>query len=216
MRFRGMIAASATTVAALAGIAWAAAGRFPPGAQLPMHWNAAGEADRFADAYTALAMPVLLAAAISALMAAIPKLEPLQRDLEESAPLLRAAWAGLLGLCAVVQIAVAGPAFGLSVGPEAVLAATGLLLAVVGNALPKSRPGFFVGFRTPWAIADPDNWIATHRLAARTMTAGGLLIATAALLPISADARVALVAAALTGAIFPPLAYSFLLWRRMG
>ena len=37
------------------------------------------------------------------------------------------------------------------------LAGLGLLLAALGDALPKSRPGFLVGIRTPWALVHPEN-----------------------------------------------------------
>ncbi len=50
-----------------------------------------------------------------------------------------------------------------------------LLLALLGNVLGKVRRNFFVGIRTPWTLADERVWNATHRFAARTLFAGGLL-----------------------------------------
>jgi len=37
------------------------------------------------------------------------------------------------------------------------------------------RRNFFVGIRTPWTIANEQVWNATHRFAAKTFFAGGLL-----------------------------------------
>jgi uncharacterized membrane protein len=44
------------------------------------------------------------------------------------------------------------------------------------------KPNYFAGLRTPWALEDPDNWRATHRLAGKLWFAGGLVITIAVLL----------------------------------
>jgi len=214
MTYRRMTLASIVIVGASAMVATAALRRLPPATQLPVHWNAAGQADGFADATRALFMPVILAAVLSLIFVVLPRIEPMQHRLERSAPLVRAAWAGLLGLMLVTEAVIAAPAFGLWLPATLHLAAGGVLLIVIGNALPKSRPGFFVGIRTPWTLTDPENWIATHRLGARTMIAGGLLILAAAVLPVAAATRAAVFATAIALAVVPPVAYSFWFWRR--
>ena len=214
MAYRKMIAASAATVGGLALVAAIAAARVPAGTLLPTHSNAAGEADRFAEASTALFMPVLLALFLSLLMAAVPRVEPMQRRLERSAALYHTAWGSLLAMMAVIEAAVAAPAFGVALPATLPLAAVGMLLVVIGNALPKSRPGFFVGIRLPWTLMDEDNWVATHRLAARTTIAGGVAVVAAALLPLAAATREAVVIAAMVIVIVPPILYSYLHWQR--
>jgi uncharacterized membrane protein len=37
------------------------------------------------------------------------------------------------------------------------------------------RRNFFIGVRTPWTIANEQVWNATHRFAAKTFFAGGVL-----------------------------------------
>ena len=82
----------------------------------------------------------------------------------------------------------------------------------IGNVLPKSRPGFFVGIRTPWTLTDTDNWIATHRLGGKLMMGAGVAIVVASLLPIPPEttAIVVLVAVAIGAGV--PLVYSW--WYR--
>lgn len=214
MKYARMTWVSGAVALGLGGVAAVALQRLPAGARLPTHWNAAGEADRMADASTALFLPVFITIATSLLFAALPRLEPMQHRLERSAGLVTTAWAGLLALMTVVEAMVAGPAFGLRLPPTLMLAAVGVLLIAIGNMLPKSRPGFFVGIRTPWAILDEDNWVATHRLGAWTFIAGGGLMVAAGLLPLAAGARQAVVIAALVIATVPPLVYSWWHWRR--
>lgn len=214
MTYRRMTFVSVGVTIALAAVAAIAAQRLPAGTQLPTHWNAAGAADRYADASSALFMPVFLTIGLSSVFALLPRLEPLQERLDRSRALLVTAWAGLLAIMAVVEFMVAAPAFGLHPPATLMLAAVGVLLIAIGNMLPKSRPGFFVGIRTPWAILDEDNWVATHRLGAWTFIAGGALMVAAGLLPLAAAARQALVIAALVIATVPPVLYSFLHWQR--
>lgn len=211
---RGLKIASAATVgimALVAAIAWKNAA---PGTVLPVHWNAAGIPDRFADAASALGTPILLTVAIALLFTILPAIEPLQRRMEASATLLRVCWAGLLALMLVVEVTVAAPLLGLAASPSLILAAVGALLIAIGNALPKSRPGFFLGIRTPWTLSDTDNWIATHRFGAWTTVVGGLVILLAALAPIDAEARQSLVVAAILNIVATPVIFSFLTWRR--
>jgi uncharacterized membrane protein len=214
MTYRRMNLAAIVVVGGIAAIATAALQRLPAGTQLPVHWNAAGQADGFADAQRALFMPAVVAAAISLVMAVLPRIEPMQQRMSRSASLYRTGWAGLLGMMVLTECVIAAPAFGLWLPATLHLAAGGVLLIVIGNALPKSRPGFFVGIRTPWTLTDSDNWIATHRLGARTMILGGVMILGAALLPVDADARRTLVVGGMSIAIVPPLIFSWWFWQR--
>lgn len=214
MSYRRITLASLLTVAGLGLIAATALQRLPTGTSLPVHWNGAGQANGFASADRALFMPVVSAAVISLVMAILPRIEPMQHRLQQSAPLYRTAWAGLLGMMILTEIVIAAPAFGLWLPATLHLAAGGLLLIVLGNALPKSRPGFFVGIRTPWTLTDPENWIATHRLGARTMILGGVMIVIAAVLPIEAGMRQACVIAGIIVAVAPPVVYSWWFWHR--
>ena len=214
MRYRDLMIAAALTAATLAIVGAVALGRFPVGTQLPTHWGANGLPDRFASVRTALFMPVALTVGTSLFMAALPSLEPLQDKLEQSAPLYRTAWAALLGMMALSEAVIAAPAFRVAFPSTTMLAGFGAFLVAIGNVLPKSRPGFFVGIRTPWAIVDPDNWIATHRYASRIMMAAGLAIIVLATLPMHAESRTAVFRAVLLVMVATPILYSFLYWRR--
>jgi uncharacterized membrane protein len=214
MAFRRLIVFSAVTVVALAAIAGIALLRLPEGSMLPVHWTVDGVPDRSMHAAGALFMPAGICALLSLLMAAIPRLDPIQRNMEQSAPLLKTAWVGMLAMMSLTELMVAAPAFGFVIPAMLPLTARGLLLVAIGNVLPKSRPGFFVGIRIPWALRDTDNWIATHRLGAWTMMLGGFAIMAIAIAPVRGLERVRFVDVAMAAAIVPPFVYSWVLWRR--
>lgn len=214
MNTRPYAMASMALAFALAGFAWVTAGRLPEGAVLPTHWNAAGEPDGFAPALEALLMPAGITLLVTILFVLIPRIEPLQEKLEGSAPLLRASWIGVMFLSALISVTIGLPAYDISLPINAVLAGVGVLFIVLGNALPKSRPGFFVGIRTPWAIIDTDNWIATHRLGGRLMMLAGIAILVAAIVPLGPDLASGIMIVAIAAAVIIPFVYSWWLWQR--
>jgi uncharacterized membrane protein len=57
----------------------------------------------------------------------------------------------------------------------------GVLFVVMGNLLPRARPNWFVGIRTPWTLSSDRVWEKTHRLGGRLFVSGGILIVLAAL-----------------------------------
>jgi uncharacterized membrane protein len=135
VKVRGVLIANLVLAAAMAAFGWWVASRAAPGAQLPIHWNAAGVADGFASATTALLWPAAMSALIGVLMATIPRLEPLQDRLDASAPVLRAAWIGVMGLMVYVQVMIAAPVLGWRIGPDLLLAGLGILLVMIRPAL---------------------------------------------------------------------------------
>ena len=213
MKVRGLLVINLLLAAAMAAFGWWAASRLAPGTQLPIHWNAAGQADGFAEANSALLWPAAMSVMLGLLMAAIPRLEPLQDRLEASAPVLRATWIGVMLLMVYVQVMIAAPALGWAIGPDLLLAGVGVLMVVIGNALPKSRPSFFVGIRTPWTLTDTDNWIATHRLGGKLMMAAGVVMVLAAFVPLAPEWRLTAMIAPILAASVVPVAYSWWLWR---
>lgn len=214
MRVKGLLIASLALAALMAAFAFYAAGQVPPDTQLPVHWNAAGEVNGTLPALQALLFPVWAVLGCTALFSLIPRLEPLQDGLEGSADVLRTMWIGLLSIMVMIDAAVSAPAFGIKLPVALPLFGVGLFFIVIGNVLPKSRPGFFVGIRTPWAILDTDNWIATHRLGGKLMMLAGAAIALSSLLPLPRDLRILTMGVSIAIMVIPPLAYSWWLWHQ--
>ena len=213
MNVRPLFLTSVVVAGLLALFGLYAASLLPADTMLPVHWNAAGEADRFEPAQTALLTPPAMLVAVAVVLALIPRLEPLQDRLEASAPALRVSWIGMIALTVFLQLFIAAPAFGLEPRASLVLVAVGALFIALGNVLPKTRPGFFVGIRTPWTIIDTDTWIATHRLGARCfMLAGGLLLAVGLINP-PADWHTYIVLGAVGIAAVVPSVYSWWYWQ---
>lgn len=93
---------------------------------------------------------------------------------------------------------------------RAIMGGVCVLFAAMGNLLGKVRRNFFIGLRTPWTLGSDRVWNATHRLAAKTFVASGLigLLLSAVGLP-----RVSMLAL-LCGALVPTI-YSLVLYKRL-
>ena len=58
----------------------------------------------------------------------------------------------------------------------------GLLFAIIGNYMPKTRMNSTMGIKVPWTYSSEANWNATHRFAGKVWVIGGLLLALSGLL----------------------------------
>ncbi|MDE8650872.1 SdpI family protein [Novosphingobium album (ex Liu et al. 2023)] len=216
MKVRGWLIASAGVVLAMTLLGLLALTRLPDGALLPTHWNAAGEVDSHMPARMAVAIMPAMTALIGLLFAILPGIEPLQRQLAQSAPVLKVAWAMVLVVLGMAHLMILAPAFGWHLAPTLLLVGVGIGLVALGNVLPKSRPGYFVGIRTPWTLVSTDVWIATHRLGGRCFITAGVVMVLAALSPIPPHWRAGLTIGAIAFAAIVPIVWSWWLWRGLG
>jgi uncharacterized membrane protein len=202
-------------IALVVGMALAsvwAYGQLPADAAVPVHWNAAGEVDRYAGRLAGLFTMVAVTAATMALLLVIPHVEPRRRNLQRSAGAYRMAYYATLGLLVAVHGSIVAAALGHVVDPTRVIAAgAGVVLIVIGNWLPKVRSNFMFGVRTPWSLTSDYTWRRTHRVAGRAMVGLGVLLIMTGFVTDGAGVRVLAIAAAVfTVGVF---AYSYLVWR---
>ena len=215
MKNRTMILVSVGVVLLLAAVSFYVGQMLPADARVPIHWNARGQIDGYAGKWLGLAVAPILALAASLTFVVVTIAEPRQDNLAKSRTLVTIAWSGLLGAAAVVEFAQVATLRGWPV-PVATLivGGIGLFFLLLGNQLSKSRPMYLVGIRTPWTLADPDIWVATHRLGGKLMMIAGLVWLVAALAGwVGAFAMPPLVAVMIASAVVPVI-YSYLLWRR--
>jgi uncharacterized membrane protein len=169
------------------------AGQLP--ARVPIHWNAAGEADSYGSRGWLFA-DVGLMALIVALWAVLPRLSPKHFTVDA----FRGTWwqvglivVGLLAYSQGLILWAAGTPTGAL--PHAMFGGIGIFMALMGNVMGKVRRNFWLGIRTPWTLASERVWYATHRLAAKTMVVTGLLAFLAVLAQLPAGVALGLVVA---------------------
>lgn len=187
--------------------------RLPAGAQVPIHFNASGAANHYANKTVGLFILPLVAAVVLALRVFGPLVEPRRGHLERS----RTAYSGVilaaLALLAVVHVATVARDLGSSVDiVRVVMIGTGVMLAVMGNYLGKVRSNFQFGIRTPWTLSSERAWTRTHRLGGRLFALfGAALVVVALIAPVAWLTAIVVGGAAALAAILT--VYSYLAWR---
>ncbi len=214
MKTKWLLTVSLFVVAAMVAFAFYTDSLLPEGAELPIRFDKEGNVLRTTGALRALLISPIILLVTSLLFAVIPHIEPLQDRLQGSAPLLTVGWIGLVALMILSQLTSAAPAYGWNLPPFLIFSAIGVLFIALGNWLPKSRPGFFVGIRTPWTITDTDIWVATHRLGGKLFMVAGVVMLVGPFLPLPNGLGVVVSVGATMVAAIIPIIYSFLLWRR--
>ncbi len=194
---------------------WAFAGvvfrRLP--AEIPTHWNLAGEVDGWGPRFPAAFLAPAVATGVWLLMRFQASIDPRRDEVERSTPTRRLLAGILVAFMAVVEVLTLGIALGwpLDMG-EAMWPLLGLLFVALGNYMPRVRPNWFLGVRTPWTLASDAVWRDTHRLAGWAFVGAGVLTAGAMFLPVHARPYVGMAALLLAAGV--PLVYSFVRWRR--
>lgn len=177
-------------------------------AEMPVHWNAAGEVDRYAAKASALFLLPGLLVLLNLLMPLILKADPKHGNMSPVTVKL-ALWI-IPALSLVIFILTAGTAAGLdlSVG-RIVQSFLGVLLTAIGNFLPKTKQSYTMGIRLPWTLHSEENWTRTHRVGGFTFVLGGLAVILFTLLDLPAWTCLAAIAAM---ALIPAV-YSYVLYR---
>lgn len=149
-------------------------------ARIPLHWNLAGEIDRWSASPRAALLFPLISLGVVALLHLVPVLDPKLRNTDQSGRMprtlriFRVALAAFFCTVFALQLSVA---YGYPISAPRILPSSILLLfALLGNYLGNLRPNYFVGIRTPWTLENSATWRSTHRLTGRVMFFGALAL----------------------------------------
>lgn len=155
----------------LTGAAWIAI--YGPETPIPVHFDAAGQADRYGSRYevaavlAGLALLNLLVAWMTGRQAASVA-DPVRRK-----GLQRGQWLSVLimgAVAAFITWASLGPAAATGVSsPGVAMAFTAFILLITGAVLGRVSPNPFIGVKTPWAYKSRLAWDRSNRLAGRLM-----------------------------------------------
>ena len=180
--------------------------------QIPAHWNVHGTVDRFAPKLTVFIFPGIIFL-ITILFQFMRRTDPnsdnydkFQREYHR--------YTFVIGLVFfAVQIMTIAAAFRMDFNVNLIFClGIGSLFIFIGNLLPKTKQNYFIGIRTPWTLADEQNWFRTHRLAGKIWVLGGLIVALTALAPESFQVPVFLTILAVM--VVTPFVYSYTEFRK--
>ena len=181
--------------------------------QVPTKFDLDGEVvSTTAREIAALIMPVV-SAGILGLFVLIPKIDPRAESYEQFgrtfARLKNIIIAMLFGIHVLLLTRYDDPD---SITRMILLAASIMMLGLA-NELPRIRPTWFVGVRTPWTLSSDSVWRETHRVGGQALFVVSLANIVA-ILVLSPPAGVIFFTATIIAVFGGIVVYSYMLWRR--
>ena len=187
--------------------------------QIPVHYNASGQIDRWGSKYEYLVMPVLTAV-FAGFMAWVAGYER-KKDRESNERVVAGMTVWVLILFNVLWLffMVKAVKIAQTDGAAQELSARGMMILLMasfiplGNRMPKAQRNSLLGLRTKWSMADDVCWQKSQRLGGIVMvTAGAVGVAVMSVVPadwISWIAPVLILGAAAVASIG-----SYWIWKR--
>jgi uncharacterized membrane protein len=156
----------------LAAAAW---GTAPD--RVPVHWNLAGQPDRWGGRFEGLLAVPFEALGLYLLLLLLPRVDPGRANYSTFASAYASVRLLVLLFFAGLEVTLALASRGEPVN-VAVIAPLmfGGLLVLIGNQMGKLRPNWFIGIRTPWTLSSKESWTRTHRVGGWLLIASGLLV----------------------------------------
>jgi uncharacterized membrane protein len=183
-------------------------------ATIPTHWNLAGEVDGYSSrVWGAWIMPAMLLL-LWGMLRWLPVIDPRGANYAK----FSGAFEGMIVLVMLfvfaAQVVILASALGQPVPIDRLApAGIGLLLIGLGNLLPRARPNWFLGIRTPWTLSNDRVWERTHRVGGYFLVAGGSLTVVATIVAPPLWAFRAMIGVCAASALFL-LIYSYVAWRQ--
>ena len=180
---------------------------------MPTHFDMSGQPNGWSSRlFGAWAVPLFLIL-MWGLFRVLPAIDPRGSNYAKFGGAFEGMIVSIMLFMLALHIVMLRSALGYPVAMQRVVAiGVGVLLAVIGNLLPRARPNWFIGIRTPWTLSSDRVWEKTHRFGGHVFVAGGILIILAGLVT-AHWASILLVTIVLlcTAAVF---VYSYVEWKR--
>lgn len=190
-------------------------------AQIPVHWGADGAVNGWGPSWTVAALG-FLPLVLLATFWLVPRIDPKGAAYAKSGRFylgfVIAFTVFMCGMTWLSELTVWGVVPQVGAVGTIVTTAIGILFIGMGNYLPRVRQNYTMGVKTPWALADPENWRRTQRFGGKCFVAMGVgFIAFGFMASTLPDGVAAAGIAAI--ALIPMAAmylYSYLTWRKAG
>ena len=141
--------------------------------KMPTHWNMVGQIDGWSSKSFAVFGIPLMMLAFQWICVLATSADP-KKEHHPSKVLHLVFWL-IPVISAVLSVLTYAAALGNQVRMEMVMPVfIGLVLAIIGNYLPKCKQNYTIGIKIPWTLNSEENWNRTHRFAGRLWVVCGL------------------------------------------
>lgn len=180
--------------------------------EVPMHWNASGEIDRWGDKSELFMMLFMLTGITYFIFLIIPYIDPKQK-LQNMGNKLNNLRLILALFMSALAIYILYSVQQKTSNPVLIFPLVGLLFAFLGNYFKTIKPNYFIGIKTPWTLENEEVWKKTHLMGGKLWFVGGLLMALTFVLPNEIQIYTFLAIAAVITIV--PIVYSYLEFKKI-
>ena len=182
--------------------------------RIPVHWGFSGEVNRYGSRFEAAFILPFIGVVFWLVLRALPRIDPKRENYARFQSTYDLIVDTVVTLLVLMHLALIGSALGLPIPVTRVFPAlAGVALVVLGNVLPRARPNWWFGIRTPWTLSNERVWTKTHRVGGYFFVAAGIVWIIVALLPASPGTHPILLVT-LAAAALGSFVYSYFVWRQ--
>lgn len=181
---------------------------------IPTHWGIDGEIDNTGSKSTLWLLYGIMIA-INILFIVIANIDPKKQNyriFKKSYDIFRVVF-NLFFMAVIALIIMASTGNTTFNITRSIMFLTGILFAIIGNYLPKFKPNYTTGIKTPWTLDNENVWRKTHRFAGPLWVVGGITIAILSLL-VSIKVLVILLLIIVGIITLIPVIYSYIVFKK--
>ncbi len=181
--------------------------------RVPTHFDVRGNPNRFGPKWVPTVLFPLMILALWGLMRGLPKIDPRRANYARMQDTYDRVVNVILTMVTALHLLILAGTLGSHVPFVRVMPAViGVAFIAIGNVLPRAKPNWWFGIRTPWTLSNDRVWARTHRVGGYIMSATGVLAIVSSFL--ATEIAIVTFAVAAAAMAFALMAYSYFAWKQ--
>jgi uncharacterized membrane protein len=181
--------------------------------RVPTHFDIRGNPNAYGPKWVSTVIFPLMILALWGILRGLPRIDPRRANYARMQGTYDLVVNLSLTMITALHLLILGGTIGHGVPFVRIMPSViGVFFIAIGNVMPRAKPNWWFGIRTPWTLSNDRVWERTHRVGGYVMTAVGLLAIVSALLATQiAIVAFAVIAVAMSLGL---MAYSYFAWKQ--
>ncbi|OMP68121.1 SdpI family protein [Domibacillus epiphyticus] len=181
--------------------------------QIATHWGPDGTVDGYSSKWLGAFFGPGMLLFICTILILAPKIDPRRQNYDKFKGSYKIIMYATVTLVGIVHALLLLNGLGYTVEMDiAVSLLIGLLFIIIGNFMPRIRPSYMIGLRTPWTIADEHIWMKTHRTGGFLFILAGVIFILTMFFP--SMIRLSIFIIVILAIVLIPTVQSYLLYKK--
>lgn len=144
---------------------------------VPTHWGVNGQIDAWGSRNVTLFLPPALIIGMYLLFLILPHFDPKKENYQKFSGVYHGFKTAMMIFFLLIYVITGFSGLGYKLPVDKIITAMmGVLFLLIGGYLPKLKPNWFIGIRTPWTLSNETVWQKTHEVGGKLFMLEGLLV----------------------------------------